>query len=189
MVIAMDLSNEDKETLVLKFCECSFWAHDCWLFHRCLFDDNSDQDRTIGKAKYFTSTLSEITQEYVLLQLAKLHDKVEINGRLNVTVDSVFNSHDWGDKKDEAEKLRDKLLGLWTRIKTARHQILCHNDFITLKENTTHGKFTPGLDKKYFDSLQSLVNITHETAIGGPYPFNDHTETDVIEFLNLMRKV
>jgi hypothetical protein len=56
------------------FLELCNWAYECWITHKRLFDENDRTERTIGKAKCFTARLSTVTQEYVLLQICKLHD-------------------------------------------------------------------------------------------------------------------
>ena len=182
------MSNVESKVLVSEFCKVCDWAYECWITHRMLFDDNRDKENTIGKFKFLSLRISTITLEYILLQISKLHDPIEIRGRTNITIDTVLKSQNWGADERKLNELRDNLLGLWTNIKTTRHKIICHNDLEAILESGNSGEFTKNLDRKYFESLQEFVNIIHEKTNGRIFPFSDVVKNDVDEFLEMVVK-
>lgn len=171
-----------------KFCELCNWAYEAWITHKSLFDNNALPERNIGKSAYFTSRLSIITQEYVLLQIAKLHDPSIQRNSLNLTIDYFIRFGDWGENDAIVSNLAKSLSELWLSIKPARHKLLAHNDLEALVNDVGLGSFSEGLDEKYFEQLQQLVNFIHDKWVGGPYPFNDLAVSDVEEFLALLNK-
>ena len=172
----------------LKFCELCNWAYEVWVTHKFLFDENKNPEANIGKSKYFTSRLSIITQEYGLLQVAKLHDPAILRSSINLTIEYLVRFGDWGSKEMAIKKLESNLSDLWQYLKLARNKALAHHDLLTLMKNDTLGAFPQGTDDKYFEVLQAFVNEVHEKWIGGPYPFNDLAIVDVQEFIDLIQR-
>lgn len=171
-----------------KFCELCNWVYECWVTHKKLFDENDNPTETIGKAQYFTSRLSHITQEYVLLQICKLHDPAIQRNSLNLTIDYVIRFGNWGQDAENVRAIVSRLTVLFENIKSTRHKLLAHNDLETLMTDGTMGEFQQGLDKDYFQSLQELVNVVSEKFMNEPYPFNDLAEADVEEFLYTLQE-
>jgi len=180
--------NAISKDTALKFCELCNWAYESWLTHRRLFDDNRNTDETIGKAKYFTSRLSIITQEYTLLQICKLHDPAIQKNSLNNNIDYIVRFGDWGPDAAHIQKLASQLDELFEKLKSVRNKVLAHHDLDALMSSATLGEFPKGLDDRYFSVLQELVNAVHTKWIDGPYPFNDLAGPDVDEFLSILEK-
>lgn len=171
-----------------KFCELCNWAYECWLTHKRLFDENDHTEKTIGKAKYFTTWLSTVTQEYVLLQICKLHDPAIQRNSLNITIDYISRFGDWGSDAEKIQKIVFRLTTLFEKIKSARNKVLAHNDLEALMNSAALGEFPKGLDDEYFSALQELVNEVNEKWFDGPYPFNDLAGADVDEFLHTLER-
>lgn len=169
-----------------KFCELCNWAYECWLTHKRLFDENNHTEKTIGKAKYFTTRLSIVTQEYVLLQICKLHDPAIQKNSLNITIDYISRFGEWGADAERIQKIVVRLTTLFEKIKSARNKVLCHNDLEALMDSAALGEFPKGLDDEYFSALQELVNEVNGKWFDGPYPFNDLAGADVDEFLRTL---
>jgi hypothetical protein len=171
-----------------KFCEVCDRVYEVWTTHKTLFDENKNLVHNIGLQSNFCSRLSEITQEFCLLQISKLHDKPIQRDSLNLTIEFMVRFGDWGKQQEEIDQMKQKLDDLWNRIKPARNKMLAHNDLETLMSDATLGAFPAGMDDKYFDTLQDFVNKVHDKWFGGPYPFNYHSKTDVEEFLELFER-
>jgi len=171
-----------------KFCELCDWAYECWLTHKRLFEENDRTERTIGKAKYFTARLSIITQEYVLLQICKLHDPAIQGNSLNITIDYIARFGEWGSDAKRIQSIVSRLTTLFERIKSARNKVLAHHDLETLMDATILGKFSHGLDDEYFSALQEFVNEVSGKWLDGQYPFNDLAGADVDEFLHVLER-
>lgn len=171
-----------------QFCELCNWAYECWVTHKRLFDENVKTETTIARAKYFTSRLSVITQEYSLLQICKLHDPAIQKSAVNITIDYFVRFGDWGADTSEINQHTLRLAALFEKLKCARNKVLAHNDLDAIMGAAVLGGFPEGLDDEYFAALQELVNAVHEKWIGGPYPFNDLAGADVEEFLHVLEK-
>lgn len=170
------------------FCELCNWAYECWVTHKRLFDENVKTETTIARAKYFTSRLSVITQEYSLLQICKLHDPAIQKSAVNITIDYIVRFGDWGTDTIEINQHVLRLSALFDKLKSARNKVLAHNDLEAITAAATLGEFPEGLDNEYFETLQELVNAVHKKWLGGPYPFNDLAGADVEEFLHVLEK-
>ncbi len=173
----------------LKFCELCNWVYEVWVTHKVLFDENNDTENTIAKAKYFTSRLSTITQEYALLQICKLHDPAIQGNSINLTIDYILRFGDLDEEDARIRKLAGELTELFQRLSSARNKILAHNDLEVLMDNTTLGSFPEDLDNKYFEVLQGFVNAVSVKWLSSKlYPFNDLAKADVDEFLEVLKR-
>lgn len=170
------------------FCELCNWAYECWVTHKRLFEENMKTEETIARAKYFTSRLSVITQEYLLLQICKLHDPAIQKSTVNITIDYIVRFGDWGADTNKINQHVLRLAALFDKLKSARNKVLAHNDLEAIMGEVALGGFPEGLDDEYFAALQELVNAVHEKWLGGPYPFNDLAGADVEEFLHVLEK-
>ncbi len=137
-------------------------------------------------AKYFTSRLSVITQEYSLLQICKLHDPAIQNNSANITIDYIVRFGDWGPNVEQIEGSVRHLKSLFEKLKPARNKLLVHNALEALMQAAPLGEFPAGLDDEYYSALQELVNAVHGKWLSGPYPFNDLAGADVEEFLHVL---
>jgi len=171
-----------------KFCELCNWVYESYITHKILFDDNNDTEGTIGKAKDFTIRLSTITQEYVLLQICKLHDPAKQRESHNLTINYILSFDNWGEEEAQIKKFAEELSKLFQLLSPARNKILAHNDLKTHTLNTTLGSFSEDMSNKYFEVLQELANAVSAKWLGGPYPFNDLAKVDVEEFLEVLNR-
>lgn len=169
-----------------KFCELCNWAYECWLTHKRLFDENDRKGTTIGKASYFTARLSIITQEYVLLQICKLHDPAIQGSSLNVTIDYIVRFGDWGAAAARVRNIALRLATLFSKLKTARNKVVAHNDLEAFMDEAALGAFPDGLDDEYFSALLEFVNEVSNKWLHGPYVFNDLAGADTDELLDLL---
>lgn len=169
---------------VQAFCGLCGDAYVAWRLHKGVFNGNL---RSTKCAEYLRR-LSAITQEYALHQIVKLHDPAVQSGGINLTVDYIVDYGGWDRATQTAlERIRTRLSRLPHSLKAARNKILSHNDLKTILSGAKMGAFAKGLDDKYFRDLQSLVDLAHDRAIGGPFPFDDLVNVDIREFLGVIR--
>lgn len=171
-----------------KFCELCNWAYECWLTHKRLFDDNNRKEQPLGKAGDFTARLSQITSEYVLLQICKLHDPAVDGNSRNLTIDFMVRFGEWGSDTERIAAIVSRLTVLFEKIRSARNKVLAHNDLETLKCNSVLGEFPQDLDNEYFSALQDFVNEVHQKWCNVPYALNDLAGADVDEFLEVLAR-
>jgi AbiU2 len=177
------------EPVVVEFCKLCGWAYETWLNHRELFDENA---RAEELQKSFAgdalARLSVISQEYSLLQVAKLHDSAVVSGKITLSIDYVVNYGAWSASvRSQLEALQTKLNAFGSQLRGARNKSLSHNDFAAVVSGATLGAFQKGDDEAYFQTLQDFVNIVHSEVVGGQWPFNDLVKNDVAAFLAVLK--
>src|SRR6185437_8750319 len=128
--------------------------------------------------------LSIISQEYGLLQIAKLHDKTDKYGNVNLGIDCLLNSGAWPiSVRVHLEALAKGLEGFASQLRQVRNKVLSHHDLRTILAGAPLGEFAKGDDEKYFKTLQEFVNAVHGEVIGGPWPFCNFVVNDVEAFI------
>lgn len=162
-------------TIILGFCKLCSWANTVWVIHRTL--GKNLNDKAISgrfRCPYVINDISIITQEYVLLQIAKLHDPAVQNGKNNLTIEYVMRFGGWDENiLSTLIELEKKLEDLKSKIFSARNKIICHNDLETILSEKLHGEFSKDQDIEYFKALQEFVNIIHGEVVGGSYILDD----------------
>ena len=177
------------QPVAIEFCKLCGWAYEAWLNHRELFDLNP---RTAELQKSLAgdelARLSVISQEYSLLQIAKLHDPAVVSGKITLGIDYVVTYGSWSPgTRTKLENLRTQLNGFGSQLRDVRNKSLSHNDLAQIVAGATLGEFKSGEDESYFRSLQELVDIVHGEVVGGPWPFNDLVKNDVVAFMATLR--
>lgn len=164
--------------VVRKFCDICRWVYDCWQFHRTLFDDNPHLKLLReGKQGFPLDHLGAMTQEYVLHEMAKLHDNADFERKgkqkdHNIGYAYIVENGNWdAQTRVELERIHDRLkkLGDEMGLVQTRNKILSHNDLATHMNRAVVGQFAKGLDIEYFDALKEFVGLVHEKTVGGPY--------------------
>ena len=125
---------------------------------------------------YFFDRLAHLSQEYVLLQIAKLHDPAIQDKRANLSLAYILENGDWDPAVSaHLSALKTTLDRVGSdALRIARTRALCHNDLETALSGRAIGKFPNGADKSYFQALRAFAAEVHERVVGGPYAFNDH---------------
>src|ERR1035441_1262118 len=146
-------------SVVEEFCKLCDRAHELWLNHLELFDNNPRSAELLNSfARDEWVRLSIISQEYSLLQVIKLHDKAVMNGNVTLGIDYVLKYGGWSDSvRDRLEALEKELDGFASQLRGVRNKILSHYDLQTILADAPLGMFADGSDKKYFEALQEFV--------------------------------
>jgi AbiU2 len=172
-------------SVVEEFCKLCDWAHEVWLNHLELFDNNQRAAELMNSfAGDELARLSIISHEYSLLQIAKLHDKAVMNGNVTLGIDYVLTYGGWSDSvRCRLEELAKELDGFARQLRDARNKSLSHNDLAAIVAGATLGEFANGADERYFKALHEFANTVHDQVVGGPWPFNNLVINDVAAFL------
>ena len=172
-------------SVVRNFCELCNKAHEYWLNHLALFDNNPRNTEFMESiARNEWVRLSIISQEYSLLQIFKLHDPAGTSRKITLGIDYMLKNGGWPDSvRHSLVALKEELDNFANQLREARNKILSHNDLATIGAGATLGSFADGACENYFESLQDFVNIVHDQVVGGPYPFDNLVINDVAFFL------
>jgi hypothetical protein len=130
---------------------------------------------------YFFNRLEHVSQEYALLQIAKLHDPSVQQNRANLSLAYIVENGDWdgptravlAEMKSRLDQLGREALGI------ARKRALCHSDLETILAGRAVGKFPLGLDQTYLQTLREFASMVHERVVGVIYVFGDEPTYDV----------
>jgi hypothetical protein len=156
--------------LLDKLWEQCNWAHEIWTLRRALIDSNQ-RKRTLeqGPHFYFIKAVGDACMEYVLLQIAKLHDRAVVAGRVCLTLDYVVEYGGWDETtQHKLMRLKGRLDALDSKIRPARNRLIAHNDLAVALSNQSLGGFVAGTDQRYFRTLQSFVSTAYKSTTGGP---------------------
>jgi hypothetical protein len=164
-------------TVVLDaFNELCSRAYSDWCIHKAIFSDNprrKELEKSI--AGHGLEHFSILSQESILLQIAKLHDPAVQQGHITLGVEYMVRFGGWdNDTEETLHKLKQGLDELAAKIRPARHKVLSHNDLETILSGATLGAFPDGEDDKYFKTLQEFADVINLDVIGGKRPFREN---------------
>lgn len=181
-------TDESAKDIVKKFCGHVHWLVTVRHTYKVLFEDEQQSCQILMEktASSFFADLNRILQEYLLLECAKITDPAATRNHGNFTVDHLLEDICWPDDKAIVEKLislpddhKDILKelsslqastkGFRTFIEPARNKLLAHLDRGAVLSGKPLGEFPEGEDKKFFEALQKICNITHEACFGEIY--------------------
>lgn len=175
--------------VVEAFCNLCDWTNQVWLNHIAMFDENpraSELQQSIGAEALLR--LYTISHEYSLLQIAKLHDPAVVSGQVTLSIEYIVKYGGWEQPIYlQLTELSTKLNTFGKRLHTLRNKALAHNDLAAILSGSVLGEFSQGEDVKYFEVLQEFVNVVHEIAIGGVWPFDNLVQNDVTAFMSIIK--
>jgi hypothetical protein len=164
--------NAHSPIVVEKFYDLCNRAYRDWRIHKIIFVENprkKELETSVAGLVHF----SILSQESILLQIAKLHDPAIQQGHITLGVEYMVRFGGWDEiTGKKLEGLKGQLDGLANKIRPARHKILSHNDLETILSEATLGEFPDGEDDHYFKTLQEFVDVIHSSVIGGPVQFS-----------------
>ena len=174
--------------LIQEFCKLCDWSYQVWLNHREFFDDNpraAELQNSMGAEAL--ARLRTISHEYMLLQIAKLHDRAIVAGEITLGIEYIVKYGAWNQSTaaklaDPEEQLNEFAKGL----RAVRNKVLSHNDLAALLGSAALGEFVKDEDIQYFAVLQEFVNLAHAEVVGGPWPFDDLVKNDVAALMAII---
>lgn len=132
--------------------------------------------------------LNMISHEYTLLQITKLHDNPFMKGSVNLGINYMVECGMWSPvASDKLKLLADKLNKFAKNFRGLRNKVLSHNDLNAILSGEVLGEFNTGEDIQYFEALQQFVDLVHGEVVGGPRPFNDLVENDVVALMAMIK--
>ena len=168
------------------FCDLCQWVYECWITHSHLFDrlpEHIHEERNVKFEEFLETAygrcldrLNEISRQYVILQIAKLHDPARQRGNENENLSIGFfvEQEFWSD--EETSTIRGislELDNLYKQIKDVRNKILAHNDRSVYAMDLPLGSFPEGQDEGYFLALGQLCSMIWNKFSKKTSPYGD----------------
>ena len=153
------------------FCELCQRIYNYWITHYHLSErlpDRLQQERNITEEEFAQrpygqclQLLTEISQPYIILEIAKLHDPARQGSNENLSINFFVNQKDFWSEKEESSinDIVSELDKFYKFIEEARNKILAHNDLSVYENNQPLGGFPQGEDEKYFRALGRLCSM------------------------------
>jgi AbiU2 len=167
-------TDEEAKEVVKKFCAHVLWLISARHIFKVLYEDEQPSCKTLMEktAPSFFNNIGRILHEYLLLESAKVTDDADTMGYTNFTVDYLVEKICWPKDtgiQQKLESLRTVTEDFRRYIKLARNKLLAHSDLRTVLSETSLGSFPENEDRKFFDALEEICNITHEACFGTIY--------------------
>ena len=170
------------ETDAQAFCELCQWVYECWLTHTHLFErlpTRLQHERNVPIAEFVETPfgrciarLNDISQQYSILQIAKLHDPIRQGGNENLSIDFFVRQEFWSEEeKSTIAGIVSELDNLYRKIQDVRNKILAHNDRSIFANDVSLGSFQVGDDEIYFGALGRLCSIIWNKFPNKNWPF------------------
>ena len=153
------------------FCGLCQRIYDYWITHYHLSErlpERLQQERNITEEEFAQrpygqclQLLTEISQPYIILEIAKLHDPARQGSNENLSINFFVNQKEFWSEEEELiiKDIVSELDDFYKFIKEARNKILAHNDLSVYENNQPLGGFPQGEDKNYFRALGRLCSI------------------------------
>ena len=153
------------------FCDLCQRIYDCWITHYHLSErlpERLQQERNITEEEFVETPygqclqlLIEISQLYIILEIAKLHDPARQGSNENLSINFFVNQEGFWSEEEELiiNDIVSELDEFYKFIEELRNKILAHNDLSVFENNQPLGGFPEGEDENYFCALGQLCSM------------------------------
>jgi AbiU2 len=163
----------DPKTVLHGFYDLCVEARSDFDLYRSLFeDDPTSTELCVNYAPYFFNDFGRIITRALVLHACKLTDPAGTAGKTNLTTNYILEELPWpANVKDELNRLSDRLMAFRDKVKAARNKRIAHADLHSQVQHLeAMGAFNPGEDLKFFEDLQSFVEVAFRHVFGDPAP-------------------
>ena len=176
------------------FCNLCQWVYECWIMHSHFFErlpERLQEERNVPIEDFVESPygrclerLNNISQEYGILQIAKLHDPARQGGNENLSIDFFIKQEFWSEEETSTiAGIVSELDSLYKKLEDARNKILAHNDRTVFANEVSLGSFPKGEDENYFHALGRLCSMIWNKFPNRNWPYGsrifDFTKTGI----------
>jgi hypothetical protein len=161
------------EAVVERFADLCHGAHRSWATWRALSDGvHFSGDFSKGMSRAAATGYSMVCAaclEHAVMQIAKLHDPVSVQGNITLGVEFVARYGGWDQGvRDRLDVLLKDLRALVEPLRTnLRNKLLAHNDLASVLAGGEVVVFERGKDERYFELLWDFLNIVYGEVKGG----------------------
>lgn len=175
----------------LAFRDQCVWLRTCYSTYEALYDSGNETLELLDKsAPLFFHDLNEILIEYCLLQISKLTDPAESQGRENLTVANINKQlQSQGLLSQEILNASAALDRYRKLIRDSRNRVISHNDKHTALANLPIGAHSESDVIAFFDNLYAYVDAVGNAVGIGPLDFRTNAGPgDAHDLLRLLRR-
>jgi AbiU2 len=164
----------------------------CVWLQTALYESGADMQGLLTRsASRFFHDLNTILIEYVLLQISKITDPPESQGRENLTISNI-NRHlqAAGLLTQEITDASTAIMRYRDLIKESRNRVISHQDEETILINLPVGAHSESDVANFFKNLYAYVDAVGNAVGVGPLDFKTTAGSgDVLDLLRLLRRV
>ena len=186
------MSSQNMSREFLTFRDQCVWLQTCYNTYRALYESGADTQGLLTRsASRFFHDLNTILIEYVLLQISKITDPPESQGRENLTVSNINRQlQAAGLLTQEITDASTAIMRYRELIKESRNRVISHQDKETILINLPVGAHSESDVANFFKNLYAYVDAVGNAVGVGPLDFKTTAGSgDVLDLLRLLRRV
>jgi hypothetical protein len=181
----------DMQALFLAFREQCIWLRCCYNTYSVLYESGGETKEVLeASAKAFFADLNLLLIEYCLLQVCKITDPTDSQGRANLTVENLNDAlRDAELMTDEISNFSNGLLRYRDLVKKVRNRLISHLDKETILAGVPLGEHNQEEVTAFFESLFGYVDAVGIAVGVGPLDFRTTAGPgDVLDLIQTLRK-
>jgi len=185
------MKQTDLEELFFAFREQCIWLQCCYNTYKELYESGDETKRVLqDSASIFFKDLNSILIEYVVLQICKITDPEESQGRKNLTFEHLNSVlRDAQRITDEITNCSCGLSRYRNFIKDGRNKYISHLDTKSVLKGLPIGEHDEEEVTAFFESLYGYVDAVGIAVGVGPLDFRTTAGTgDVLDLIRTLRK-
>jgi hypothetical protein len=167
------------QEIIEQFCDQCYIIRALYKEYIFLYEsDNKERLDLLDKtARDFFRNLQGILKNHILLDICKITDPASSGGKSNLTIEYILKEIEQDAKSNLGlDELSDKIHKFRKCIVDARHKIIVHSDFETVKSNKTLGGFSKRDNEEFWENLQEFVNKVHMHYFNSPFILDEITD-------------
>lgn len=185
------MKQNDLQELFLAFREQCIWLQCCYNTYSALYESEDETKEVLqASAAIFFRDLNSILIEYVLLQVCKITDPDESQGRKNLTFEHVNAAlRDAHRMTDEITLFSCGLSRYRKLVKDGRNRLISHFDKESVLKGLPIGEHAEEEVTAFFESLYGYVDAVGNAIDVGPLDFQTTAgDGDVLDLIKTLRK-
>ncbi|MDD5327801.1 MAG: hypothetical protein PHY02_08320 [Phycisphaerae bacterium] len=166
------------QEIIKQFCDQCYTTRALYKEYSYLYEDNKERLDLLNKtARDFFLNFQGILKNHILLDICKITDSATLGKNSNLTIKYILKEIKQEDKNNLGlDELSDKIHKFRKCIVDARHKIIVHFDFETIKYNKTLGGFSKNDNEEFWENLQEFVNKIHIHYFNSPFILDKITD-------------
>jgi hypothetical protein len=164
------MATHPDEDIKIFAAQCVF-VRSIYLHRKTLFDLSTTEQKEIMSrtARYFFGDLSQMSIEYMILQVCKITDQAKSGGKENLTTEFLLTHYDFTlepEKAQELKELNEKMRVFREKLRPARNKLISHSDRASIHDGHALGGVPDKEWDEFWFNLQDFVCIIYQKVFG-----------------------